>query len=403
MNDKGKISELKQSSHRYQPSIAVGQKSESHDDCAFLIPTRRIRGSEMLFGKDSSYEEEKSRSDCVVSQLPETRPVKLVRFTKPSTRWQVSGSVHNKLMAANVCYQKYMNSYDTSRQVHRKRTRLTYNAFLSIYRGEIPQDFQITEKKLKVLDLTYFMSDEDDIHVNFTAFPNAAPIEVIKRAAKKEPRVVSPTPNGVDYFPQSGAVSPACSIAFQTAASTCAEKLAIAPSFSLALFRSKSEELLRVLEQNSEFVALFCLLIALYVAYRILTNLALLLTWWCGYTVSTMMRKTTPKQQPSFFDALFTPQSMSKRTSRLRKFRNMAPQAGNLDSDDGAAFKGIKPKKTKSSPKKTPSKTPVTSSPSPTKEELIPWTGMCAFGGAPKPKKDQSKHNGFLNGFGVGL
>lgn len=403
MKDQGKMSELNLSSHCYQPSNAVGRMSESYENCAFITPNNSIRDCEMLFETGHDNDKEKSRIIKTVHQPLETRPVKLLKFSKPTIKWQATGTMHQKLMTANTCYQRYMTKYNSSRQVQRRCTPLTNKAFWSIYRGERPQDFLITEKKLKVLDLTYFMSDEDDITVNFTAFPNAAPIEVIKRRAKKEPRADAPSSDREDYFPQSGAVSPVCSVAFQTAASVCAEKLAVAPSLSLALIKSKSEELLHALEQRSELVTLFCLLTSLYIAYRIITNLALLLTWWCGFAVSSMMGKTTPKQQQSLFDALFSPQSTKRRQDRSRKFREMAPQAGFLSSDDGAAFTGTKPKSTVSSPKKIPPKKPQSSTESPPGQEYIPWSGQCNFGGVPKPKRDQSKLNGPLNGFGVGM
>lgn len=79
----------------------------------------------------------------------------------------------------------------------------------------------------------------------------------------------------------------------------------------------------------------------------------------------------------------------------------LSPQAGYLDSDDGAAFSG-KPNNSKFPRNKEPKKAKPKPKPPPG-VAYVPPHGSASFGGPKKPKKDSTINNGPLNGFGVGI
>ena len=196
--------ELNISSHRYQSSKTEGQMSEDCSSPAQEVGTKTSYSYEMTFDGFTS-EGGKSRISKQ-TRLPEQ---------EPSIRWQASGSVSERMAAANRCYHMYLTAYDRSRPCPPiKRTPMLYKAFWTIYRGEKPQEFQVTARKLAVLDLPYFSEDVlEDINVNFDVFPNASPINTIRELAKKEP---TPVPTSIKgYTPQSGEIPPTGNVAFQ--------------------------------------------------------------------------------------------------------------------------------------------------------------------------------------------
>jgi hypothetical protein len=93
--------------------------------------------------------------------------------------------------------------------------------------------------------------------------------------------------------------------------------------------------------------------------------------------------------------------SLTKRPTPYSGLR-FSPQAGYLGPDDGHLFTGVKPKvKPKADPKKKDTQQKSQQEPPPA--EYIPPYGSANFGGPAPPKKDPHRHDGPLNGFGVGI
>ena len=204
------------------------------------------------------------------------------------------------------------------------------------------------------------------------------------------------------YTPQSGEIPPTGNVAFQTVTAKCVGELTHASALNLTFLKNKLTELLPSHEQGYDVLFFMSAFILAYICYRIVTDLILSLVWGCGFVMAKVLGTLQKhKQQQSFLDTVFTPQGSARRLGKIRKFRDMAPQAGTLGSDDGAAFLGITPKNKVTSPKKNPPKPSVPLAPP--VQEIISWSGQCAFGGPPKPKRDQTKFNGPLNGFGAGI
>ena len=262
------------------------------------------------------------------------------------------------------------------------------------------RDFRLMEFETSKPDLRNSMVNKNDISINFDVFPNASPIDTIMELAKKEPTQV--LISSQEYAPQSGEIPPTGIAAFQTVATKCVGELTHASALSFTFYKNKLTELLPSHGQGYDIVFIMSAFILAYICYRIVADLILSLVWGCGFITAKMLGNLQKhKQQQSFLDQLLTPQSSARRLRKIRKFRDMAPQAGTLNSDDGAAFLGIKTSNKVKSPKKNPPK--QTASSAQPIQETIPWSGQAAFGGPPRPKRDQTQYNGPLNGFGVGI
>lgn len=380
MIDQGKISELKQSSHCYQTSTSVGQKPE-----AYVLYKRT--------SERRSLQPRKLFEPISDENLQEYYPFLYARRKAEEEERQFR-------INRDSCYRTVERAFKAKHQIDTMNHNSGYKEeFLSIWQGTDYMPNDDIQYCISAWEPIAFMNgDLKSPCVNLEAFLDASPVETMRKAASKNSLDdTDRTDNRSVYVPQAGTVSNSCVATAKVAVKACVGDMTETSNLSLTTLISRAKDFCSCLAKNFEILDLIIGVILMYLVYRIVTDLTLLMTWMCGFATFSTWDKLN-NQQPF---VCYRPQC--RRMRRLRKFRDMAPQAGILDSDDGAAFKGTKPKNTKPSPKKTPSKTPVTSSPSPTKEEFIPWTGMCAFGGVPRPKKDQSKHNGSLNGFGVGI
>lgn len=181
------------------------------------------------------------------------------------------------------------------------------------------------------------------------------------------------------YTPQMGEVSETCQAATKAAANTCYQELAKWPIFDISVAKAQLSKMSSYLEKECDFVAIIFVCSLSYIAYRILSNLALLGTWMFGYATC----------------AIGTRQHQQLYTSKY------SPQVGMLSSDDGAAFTGVKPKKATAA-SKTPKKV-VPSAQSTPGVTMLQKSYSSSFGGAPRSKKDPRLQDGPLNGFGVGI
>ena len=181
------------------------------------------------------------------------------------------------------------------------------------------------------------------------------------------------------YAPQMGEVSKTCQAATLAAANTCQQELARWPIFDVSVAKAQLLKMSSYLEKECDFVAIIFVCSMSYIAYRILSNLALLGTWMLGYATCAI----GARQPQQFYTSKYS------------------PQAGMLSSDDGAAFTGVKPKKATAA-SKTPKKV-VPSAQSTPGVTMLQKSYSSSFGGPPKSMKDPRRQDGPLNGFGVGI
>jgi len=272
----------------------------------------------------------------------------------------------------------------------------------NIYSTKKERDFGLTECNNSVPDLRNSMVTENDITINFDAFPNASPISTILGLAKKEPAPV--LASSLEYFPQSGEVPSACSAAFHTASTKCVGLLSSTAALSFSFLKDKVSEFLPSYEQGYDIVFIMSAFILAYICYRIVADLILSLVWGCGFVMANVLGSIQKqKHQQSFLEQVLSPQCTTKRLREIRKFREMAPQAAPMNSDEGAAFLGIKTKNTANSPKKNPPKQVVSSTQSTPGVTMLSKSYSSNFGGPPKSAKDPRHYDGPLNGFGVGI
>lgn len=354
--DQGKISELNKSSHRYQSSNTVGRMSEGHGALAFLASTKTNHGCESLLSEGKSDKKEKDFS---------------MQMCK------VSSSDLRSYLEDSVNFDEFPNASPINNITELAKKESTSEPGFATW--FVPQSGRLqstgtlafsTARTKRVGRRTRASA------VDFISMESSQFLPTYRTDIVCNPQSITSADR---YAPQMGEVSETCQAATQAAANTCYQELAKWPIFDLSVAKAQLLKMSSYLEQECDFVAITFVVTMSYIAYRILSNLALLGTWMLGYATCAI----GARQHQQFYTSKYS------------------PQAGVLTSDDGAAFKGVKPKKATAA-SKTPKKV-ASSTQSTPGVTMLYKTYTSSFGGPPKSNKDPRSHDGPLNGFGVGI